>query len=505
MNLTAGTSPPSLRGTDRATAWLRPGLALFVLLAPLVASGALHGRRVAESIAVLPLENLSGDPGQGYFADGLHDALITCLGQVGGFKRVIALDSVKRFKGTKTPLSEVDRQLKVDALLAGEVLRSGDRVRLSVRLLEPGAEAPLWAQTYERDLRDVLALQNEIVSAAAHAVNVTLTRQEATRLAHARRVDPDAYDAYLHGQSLGYQLDRQGLDEALGYFTLAVEKDPGFAPAHAAVSRVWSSRKWQTYVRPIDATPRERASALKSLELDPLLAEAHFRVAGINTWTDWDWPRADKAFRRAIDLNPNQVGARIDYSHFLSIMRRAKEAIEQADRAMALDPLNPTVRAFYAMDLMYVHRYDEAIALLRDTLETSPNDGQVLSNLRSAYHLRQMYEEALGIWKASYAARGDRDAEEALARGFKEAGYQGALQRVAELLIARSQTTYVTPWQIATLYTRAGKVGEALEWLQKACDARDPNMPYINADPVFDVLHAEPRFQDLQRRMKLPR
>ena len=166
--------------------------------------------------------------------------------------------------------------------------------------------------------------------------------------------------------------------------------------------------------------------------------------------------------------------------------------------------LNPTVKSFYAMDLMYVQRYDEAIALLRDTLARWPNDAQVLSTLRSGYHLKHMYEEALGAWKASYASRGDRDAEEALARGFEEAGYQGALQRVAELLIARSQTAYVTPWQIATLYTRAGKIDEALEWLWKACDARDPNMPYINADPVFDILRADRRFQDLLRRMKLP-
>jgi adenylate cyclase len=505
VSLAAGTRPPSLRGPDRATAWLRLGLALVVLLVPLMALAAPQRRQVVESIAVLPLENLSGDPQQQYFADGLHDALITTLGQVSGFRCVIALDSVKRFNATKTPLSEVARQLKVDALVTGGVLRSGGCVRATARLLDGKTEAQLWAQSYERDLREVPALQNEIVAAEARASNVKLTREEAARLARARPVHPDAYDAYLHGQSLGYQLNRQGLDEALKYFTLAVEKDAGFAPAHAAASRVWSSRMWQNYARPIDAAPHERAAALKALELDPGLAEAHFRMAAIKTWTDWDWPGADKAFRRAIELDPSYVGARSDHSHYLNIVRRPKEAFEQAERAMALDPLNPTVRAFHAMDLMYVHRYDEAIALLRDTLEKSPNDGQVLSNLRSAYHLKQMYEEALGIWKAGYVARGDREAEEALARGFKEGGYQGALQRVAELLIARSQATYVTPWQIATLYTRAGKIAEALEWLQKACDARDPNMPYINADPVFDVLRAEPRFQEILRRMKLPR
>jgi TolB-like protein/Tfp pilus assembly protein PilF len=477
---------------------------LIVLLAPVMIFSILQPGRVFESIAVLPLENLSGDPEQDYFSDGLHDALITDLGQVGGFKRVIARGSVMRFKGTRTPLAQVAQALKVDALITGAVLRSGDRVRVTARLVDPKSEVPLWVQSHERDLRDILALHHEIVSAIARTVKVKLTRQEAMRLSGAHRVNPEAYDAYLKGQSQWYQLNRQGLDGALKYYTLALEKDPGFAPTYVGVAGVWSLRKWQTLVRPSEATPKEKAAALKALELDGTLAEAHFRLAGIKTWADWDWPGAEKAFRRTIELNPNHLGARIDYSHFLSIMKRPKEAMQQAACAMELDPLNPSLKAFYAMDLMYVHRYDDAIALLRDTLKTSPNDGQVLSTLRSAYHMKQMYGEALEIWKASYAARGDHEAEDALALGFEEGGYQGALQHVAEMLIARSRTTYVTPWQIGTLYTRAGKINEALEWLEKAREARDPNMPYISADPIFDILRVEPRFQDLLRQMKLP-
>jgi adenylate cyclase len=185
------------------------------------------------------------------------------------------------------------------------------------------------------------------------------------------------------------------------------------------------------------------------------------------------------------------------------MMRRPEEAMAQIQRAVELDPLNALFQDFYAMDLMYARRYDDAVALLRKILDNSPNDPIALSTLRSAYHMKRMYKEALEIWKASYAAKGDREAEEALARGFAENGYQRALQRVAETLIARSKTSYVTPWQIGTLYTRAGMNKEALDWLEKAYEAHDPNMPYISVDPIFDGLRNEPRFQDILRRMKL--
>jgi serine/threonine protein kinase/Tfp pilus assembly protein PilF len=457
-----------------------------------------------ESIAVLPFENLSGDPQQEYFSDGMHEALITDLDQVSGLKRVIARSSVMRFKGTETPLSKVAQELKVDALITGAVLRSGDRVRVTAQLINPATESQLWAQSYERNLRDVLSLQKEIVSAITREVKVQLTPQEQTRLASARQVNPEAYDAYLKGKFEWYKLNRQGLDSALQYFTLALEKDPEYAPAYAGVASVWGGRKQQGFASYDEATPKQKAAALKALELDNTLAEVHYTLAGIDTWTDWDWLGAEREFRRAIELNPNLPDARIYYSHFLNIMKRPKEAMEQAKRALELDPLNTLFQGLYGMDLMFARRYDDAIAVLSNILKTSPNDAIALSTLRSAYHMRHMYNEALEIWRASYAAKGDHEAEDALALGFKEAGYQGALQRVAETFVARSRTTYVTPWQVATLYTRAGKNSEALEWLEKAYQAHDQNMPYISVDPIFDNLRNEPRFQDLMRRMKFP-
>jgi len=510
-SIAEGIEPERVRARRRKAKlrrWKRAGLysgaaGLLVILTMIALRLFKGGPQAIESLAVLPLENLSGDPQQEYFSDGMHEALITDLAQVGGLKRVIARSSVMRFKGAKTPLSQVARELKVDALITGAVLRSGDRVRVTAQLINPRTESQLWAQSYDRDLRDVLSLQNEIVSAITREVKVQLTPQEETRLASTRQVNPEAYEACLKGQFHWYKLTRTDLESALKYFELALEKDPKYAPAHAGIALVWIGRQQQGFVPASEATPKAKAAALKALELDGTLAEVHYTLAGIYTWGDWDWASGERAYRRAIELNPNYPNPRPGYSHLLYVMRRPEEVMAQIQRAVELDPLNALFQDFYAMDLMYARRYDDAVALLRKILDNSPNDAIALSTLRSAYHMKHMYKEALEIWKASYAAKGDRESVDALERGFTENGYQRALQRVAETLIARSKTTYVTPWQIGTLYTRAGMNNEALEWLDKAYEAHDPNMPYISVDPIFDDLRSEPRFQDILRRMKL--
>jgi tetratricopeptide (TPR) repeat protein len=393
--------------------------------------------------------------------------------------------------------------LKVEALITGAVLRSGNRVRVSAQLINPATEAQLWAQSYDRDLRDILSLQNEIVSAITREVKVQLTPQEETRLTSTRQVDPEAYEACLKGKFHWYKLTRTDLDRALEYFELAREKDPNYAMGYAGIASVWVGRQQQGLVAAHEAMPKAKAAAFKALELDSTLAEVHHTLAGIHSWGDWDWVSGERAYRRAIELNPNYPDPRAYLSHLLYMMRRPEEAMAQIQRALELDPLNALFRAIYAMDLMYARRYDDAIAWLQDTLKASPNDLVALSTLRSAYHMKHMYNEALEIWKASYAARDDHEAEDALARGFAENGYHGALQRVAETLIARSRKTFVTPWQIGTLYTRAGMNDEALAWLEKAYEAHDPNMPYLSVDPIFDDLRSDPRVKEILRRMKL--
>ena len=510
-SLSEGTEPEGIRARLRKARLSRrkrairyAGLASSLVIIALVAIIFFTGRlKAMDSIAVLPIENLTGDPGQEYFVDGVTDELIGQLAQIGAL-RVISRTSVMKYKGMKKPLPEIARELKVGALVEGTVHRVGGNVRVRVELIRAlPEERNLWAQTYDRSIADVLVMYSEMARAIAGKMRVKLAPQEETRLASARQVNAEAYEAYLKGQFHFYKLTRPDLDSALQYFEFALDKDPNYAQAYAGIAGVWVGRQQQGFVPTSEAAPRAKAAAAKALELDSTLAEVHYTLAGIRTWTDWNWDGGAAEYRRAIELNPNYPDARAPFSHLLNIMKRPEEAMVQIKRALELDPLNALFRGFYAMDLMYARRYDDAIALLLDTLKTSPNDLVALSTLRSAYHMKHMYKEALEVWKASYAARGDHEAEQALARGFAEDGYQGALQRAAETLAVRSRTTYVPPWQIGTLYTRAGKKDKALEWLEKAYEAHDPNMPYLSVDPIFDILRDDPRFQDLLRRMKL--
>ncbi|MEW5901552.1 MAG: protein kinase, partial [Acidobacteriota bacterium] len=293
-SISEGTEPEGVRARQRKAKLLRKKKALLfagttgllIILTAIALSLFTGGPKAIDSIAVLPLQNLSGDPQQEYFSDGMHEALITDLARLGGLKRVIARSSVMRFKGTKTPLSKVAQELRVEALITGAVLRSGDRVRVTAQLINPNTEAQVWAQSYERDLRDVLSLQNEIVSAITREVKVQLTPQEEKRLASARQVNPEAYEAYLKGQFQWYKLNQQGLESALHYFELALEKDPEYAPAYAGIAMVWIGRQQQGFVPTTEATPRAKAAALKALELDSTLAEVHYTLAGISAWAD---------------------------------------------------------------------------------------------------------------------------------------------------------------------------------------------------------------------------
>jgi len=510
-SLSEGAEPIGVRARLRKAklgrwkrAILYAGLVAVVILTGAVVSGLFtkHGLAM-DSIAVLPIENLTGDAGKEYWVDGATDELIGQLSKIGSL-RVISRTSVMIYKAQKKPVPEIARELKVKAIVAGTVHRIGETVRIRVELIEAlPEERNLWTETYDRAMADVLVMYSEMARTIAGKMQVKLAPQEETRLASARQVNPEAYEAYLQGQFYYNKLTRPDLDSALQYFESALAKDPNYAQAYVGIASVWGGRHQQGYIPRSEAAPKAKAAAAKALELDGTLAEVHTTLAGIKTWTDWDWESGEAEYRRAIELNQNLPEPRAGLSHLLNILKRPEEAMTQIERTLELDPLNALFRGFYAMDLMYAHRYDDAIAVIRETLKSSPNHSLALSTLRSAYHMKRMYPEALEAWKASYAARGDHEAEDALARGFKEGGYPMALQRVAETLAARSRTVYVPAWQIGTLYTRAGKKDEALEWLEKAYQAHDPNMPYISVDPIFDFMRDDPRFKDLLSRMHL--
>jgi TolB-like protein/Tfp pilus assembly protein PilF/predicted Ser/Thr protein kinase len=506
-----GFEPEGIRARRRKVKlrkWRRAailaGSTVAVLVAAVMVLRLLTGRATAmDAIAVLPIENLTGDPSLEYFAEGVTDELIGQLSHIEAL-RVISRTSVMVYKGLKKPVPEIARELKVRAIVEGAVHRVGDTVRIRLELIEAlPEERNLWSEAYERPMRDVLTLYGEMARTIAGKIRVRMAAKEQTQLARARQVDPEAYQAYLKGKFSYFKLTRQDLESAEAYFEQALEKDPNYAAAYAGIASVWAGRLQQGLVPVSEAAPKANAAAAKALELDDSLADVYDTLAGIKTWMDWDWAGGEAAYRRAIELNPSFAEPRAGYSHLLSILKRPDEAMAQIKRAIELDPLNSLFQGFYAWDLMYAHRYGEAIALLRATLETSPHDLIALSSLRSAYHLTKMYPEAIEIWRRSYAERNDPEAVAALEQGFKEGGYQVALRRVAEALIVRSRSVFVPAWQIGTLFTRAGMENEALDWLEKAFQAHDPNMPYISIDPIFDPLRASPRFQDLLRRMNL--
>jgi TolB-like protein/tRNA A-37 threonylcarbamoyl transferase component Bud32/Tfp pilus assembly protein PilF len=489
----------------RKRAILYAGIAGFLIIMTVIALSLFTGRaEVIDSIAVLPLDNLTGDAEQEYFVDGVTDELIGQLAQISAL-RVISRRSVMQYKKSEKSLPEIARELSVDAVVEGAVHQVGESVRIRVQLIDAlPEERNLWAQTYDRAMTDVLAMYGEMSRAILGEMQVKLTVEETARIASARQVNPEAYDAYLKGQFHWGKLYPKDLEIALQYYELALEKDPNYALAYAGIAQTWSGLMQMGAVPAHEAGPRVKAAAMKALELDSTLAEAHYTLAVFRTWTEWDWEGAETAFRQAIALNPNYPDARAFYSHLLAIMNRPDEAIAQMNRALELDPFNALFQSLNGAELMFLQRYDEAIAQFQKVLSTVPNHGVALNMIWITFHNKGMYEEALAGAKAWYAAAGYREVEEALARGYAEGGYRRAMSCAAEALEARSGTTYVLPWEIAELYVLAGKNDRALEWIERSVEARDPNIVYIGVFPEFDSLQDDPRFKDLLRRMNLP-
>ncbi len=478
-------------------------------LAVLVAVGVYFLARPAPgsgpvSIALLPLENLTGEKDQEWFTDGMTDALITSLARIRGL-RVTQRSSAMKYRGAGKSASEIAAELGVSFVLEGSVLRSADNVKITIRLIDALTNKYLWAEEYSRAFTGLLALQGEVAKTIAHQVQVTLTPEEQNLLTQDRPVNPEAYEAYLKGNFFYYKLTREALGLALQYFELAARIDSTYAPAFAGIALVWGGRAQMGYI-PMSLAAKEGGVAeARALALDSSLAEVHYMKAVRRAWLEWNWDGAMQSMRKCIELKPNMAEAHSYFSHLLFTLKHPPdEAMGHIEEALKLDPFNPLIQSLYAMDLMYVRRYDDVIRLLRKTLETSPTEPVALSTLRSAYHQKKMYDEALEAWRLSYEARGDREAIRALERGRAEGGYPRALQSLAEMLIERSKTSYVTPWQVATLYTRAGMKNEALDWFEKAYDAHDPNMPYLSVDPIFDDLRDLPRFQAILTRMGLP-
>ena len=456
-----------------------------------------------QSLAVLPLENLSGDPGQEYFADGMTDELITDLAQISTV-RVISRTSVMRYKGARTPLQEIARQLNVDAVVEGTVARSGNRVRVRAQLIRVADDRHLWAESFERELQDVLALQSEVASAIARQVQVKLMMPQGHR-GSVGPIKPAAYEAYLKGRYSWNKRNEAGLQEGIEQFQQAIATDPGYAPAYSGLADSYTTLGYFSYLSPEESFPRARAAAAKALELDPTLAEAHASLAYAKFYYDWNWPEAEKEFKKAIALNPSYATAHHWYSVYLTAMGRPEEAMAEIRQAQQLDPLSLAIRTDIGFQLYYTRKYDEAIQQLKTTLEMNPNFPLAHLWLGRTYQQKRMYAEA--ITEFEQAGNVLRDWPVTIAA----IGYvQGKAQNKAEALKTLeklkklSEKRYVTAYAVALVYAGLDDKSQAFRWLNKGVEERTHWLVWLKLDPRWDDLRSDPRFEQLVRRVGLP-
>jgi serine/threonine protein kinase/Tfp pilus assembly protein PilF len=457
-------------------------------------------------LAVLPFANLSGDPGQEYLSDGITQEMIAQLGRLHPETlSVIARTSVMRYKKAEIPIDQIGRELNVEYVLEGSAQREGSRVRVSAELIKVDDQSQLWADSLEREMAGILALQSDVARNVAGALALRLLPAEQARLAGARAVNPEAYEAYLKGSQHWIKMTKGDLDAAERDFAIALEKDPTYAPAHAGMAWVWACRGQQSWAPPAEAARKQREATLKAISLDATLAEAHYLLAAITTWLDWDFRAAGPEWKRALELDPNYPDGLAMYSHYLAIMGRPEEAMTEIDRALRLDPFNVTIHSFRAIDLLFARRFDEALAQARKAVAMEPGNFVALPAKYWALLGKGKTTEAVDAIKDYVIALGMPDVALVVDQAFKEAGFAGAAKRGAEALgvHAAQGKAGAVPTDVADFYLLAGEKLRALDWLERAYEVHDPNMPYIGL-PDYDPLRSEPRFQALVRKLGLP-
>ena len=462
------------------------------------------GQQSIQSLAVLPLENLSSDPDQEYFAEGMTDALTTDLAKISTLK-VISRTSSIQFKGTKKPLQQIAKELNVDALVEGTVERSGSRVRITAHLIDVRNDRNLWAESYERDLRDVLALQSQVARAIASEIKVDLRPQEQARLATVRQVDPEAEIAYLKGR---YEMDkwtREGFKEGFRYFQQAVHEDPAFAEAWAGLSDAYF--EWgQVGIAPLSETlPKARAAAQEALELDETLSEAHVSVATIAT-AGWMPSVAEKELQRAIALDPSNARAHQVYGIYLRHYGRLDQSLAELERAEELDPLTPKKKNNVGVALYFVGRYDEALDWYHEVPDPDLDSEKRHRRMAEIYEHKRMQKEAIAEFVASLRFGGKADLAARVERSYLSSGYAEAKEMLlrGEVNLAEKQaksgTVPENAFWIARDYAILGDKNKAIGWLDTAYQNRSTGFEDYKIDPQLADLRSDPRVQELARR-----
>src|SRR5579862_754647 len=456
------------------------------------------------SIAVLPLVNLSGDTSQNYFAEGMTDELITDLAQISAL-RVISRTSVMVYKGARKPLPQIARELNVDAVIEGTVLHSGDQVRITAQLIEASTDKHLWSQSYDGELRDILALQSKVAEAIADQIRINLTPREQAALKNAKAVNPEAYQSYLKGRYFWNKRTAEGLKVALAYFKQAIEEDPKYAQAYSGLADTYALLgDWQYGVMSFkEALPKAKAAAIKALELDSSLSEAHTSLGYSLRAFDWDVDSAGKEFQRAIELNPGYATAHHWNAMNLGLMGRPKAALVEMRKAESLDPLSLIINADLAEFLLLTHSYDESVKQSRKIIEMDSTFAIGHKQLGDAYLLKQMDNEVVAeLQKAVRLSGGSPICITDLARAYVASGKMNEAMQLLSDLKKSSNVSFTNAPQIAMIYASMRDNDQAMHWLERAYEARFN--PSILLRSGFHTLRSDPRFGELSRRIGLP-
>jgi len=491
------------RGGRRKTAPVAWMAAVIAVVAAVVIYILLSGVGAIESIAVLPLENLSKDEGEEYFVSGMTDELISRLARVGGLK-VISRTSTMRYKGSTKPLPEIARELKVEAVLNGSVLRIGDRVRITVELINAGTDRSMWAESYERDIRDVLRLQSEVAQDVARKIKTRLTAADEEHLSAVPPVTAEAHEDYLRGRYYLNQRTPEALRTGLKYFESSIEKDSGFAPAYAGMADAYILLAGYSVQDPATIYERAREAAFRAIEIDERLAEAHASLAIVRWHYEWDFDGAEREFERAVSLNPNCSIAHHWYALYLTFSERFDEGIEEIRMAQSVDPVSLIVNAAVGLVHYYARFYDEALGKSLETIEMNDRFFPAYTVLGRSYTKKGMFDEAIEAFETVIELSGRRSSVLSLmAHPLVLSGRGAEAEVLYEELKRRSGSEYISPFDMAVLSMALGEKEETLEWLERGYDERAFDIMSMTAEPLFDGLREEPGFIDLSNRIGL--
>jgi TolB-like protein/DNA-binding winged helix-turn-helix (wHTH) protein/Flp pilus assembly protein TadD len=455
-------------------------------------------------LAVLPLDNLSRDPDQEFFSDGLTEEMISQLGKLNPERlTVVTRGSVAKYKRTSLSAAEIGAELRADYVVQGSVRRAPDRVRITVHLIRVPEQTDRWAESYDRELKDVLTLQDSVARTIANQIHVALTPGQESRLATRRSVDPDAYEAYLKGRYYWNKRTADGMQKAQVYFQQAIDKDPSFGAGYSGLADCNSGLTWHGFTSPAETLPKANAAARKAIAIDPQSAEAHASLALV-LHHEWDWPGAEAEFKRALQLDPNYANAHHWYGDYLSVRGRHDEALVEAKQALELDPLNLMIGTWVGLRYYLARKYEAAIEQGRNTVELDSNFAATHLLLGETYVQAGLQEK--GLAELQNAASLSADNPLYLAQvgvAFASEGKKADALQIISQLQTTSSTRYVSPYGLAQIYAALNDKEQTFKWLRLAYDDRAVWMSYLAVDPVFDRYRSDQRFQDLLQNLRL--